>query len=73
MFSGEAKMSGASIEAIQDPSYELLGIDHTLFDPSRLVGFTRLRKSMRSLADLVIQAQVLINLLSNVGLPIIDP
>lgn len=37
MFSGEVKISGTSIEATREPSYDKLGIDHTLIDPSRLV------------------------------------
>lgn len=38
MFSGEVKMNGVSIEAVREPSYDKLGIDYTLIDPSRLVG-----------------------------------
>lgn len=37
MFSGEVKMNGVSIEAVREPSYDKLQIDHTLIDPSRLV------------------------------------
>lgn len=40
MFSGEVKMNGVSIEAVRDATYDQLGINHTLIDPSRLVGYS---------------------------------
>lgn len=48
MFSGEVKTNGVSIEAVRESSYDELGIDHTLIDPSRLVSKTAGRCSENS-------------------------